>query len=236
MKGELGSKQFFVTPAHTCSYLPLRNARTMFLDPRETITSELYQDLADSGFRRSGGHLYKPNCASCKACIPVRVIAERFILKKHHKRVLKKNNDLEIRIEAAADSAKYYNLYSNYISERHVDGDMYPPTREQFRSFLFSQWSDTFFLSAYKKNKLMAVAVTDKQRSGISAMYSFFDPYEAKRSLGVYSILKQLEYCQALGLKYLYLGYWIKNSKKMAYKAQYRPIEIYSNNNWKTLD
>ncbi len=82
----------------------------------------------------------------------------------------------------------------------------------------------------------MAVAVTDKQRSGISAMYSFFDPYEAKRSLGVYSILKQLEYCQALGLKYLYLGYWIKNSKKMAYKAQYRPIEIYSNNNWKTLD
>ncbi len=123
-----------------------------------------------------------------------------------------------------------------YISVRHMDGDMYPPSREQYRSFLFSQWSDTFFLSAYKQNELMAVAVTDRQQSGVSAMYTFFNPYEAKRSLGVYSILQQLEYCKATELEYLYLGYWIKNSKKMAYKDQYRPIQVYSNDTWRTLD
>ena len=236
MKDELGSKQFFVTPTHTCSYLPRRNARTIFLDPRETITSELYQGLADTGFRRSGGHLYRPNCTSCKACTPVRVIAEQFQLKKSHKRILTRNKDLEIRVEAATDSIKHYKLYSDYISVRHMDGDMYPPSREQYRSFLFSQWSDTFFLSAYKQNELMAVAVTDRQQSGVSAMYTFFNPYEAKRSLGVYSILQQLEYCKATELEYLYLGYWIKNSKKMAYKDQYRPIQVYSNDTWRTLD
>ncbi len=226
--------QFFLTPKHPCSYLNRDNAQTLFFDPRQIITADIYQALTDQGFRRSGSHLYRPHCGSCNACVPTRVPVDQFQLRRSQKRIVKRNSDIELRIEEATFSRRHYHLYERYISLRHADGDMYPPSEDQYRSFLLSPWSNSMFLSLYQDNRLLSVAVTDKQANGLSAIYTFFEPNEARRSLGSLSILKQIEFCQQLGLPYLYLGYWIKDCNKMSYKTQYRPTELFVNNRWVT--
>ena len=235
MKDELGKRQFFITPEHPCSYLPDRSAATLFLDPRDTITAGLYQQLADLGFRRSGGHLYRPHCETCQACIPTRVDVAAFKPRRSQRRVLKRNADLEIHLEPAAYSDEHYDLYARYVETRHGEGDMYPPTREQFRSFLLSTWSDTRFLTLTLDGEMVCVAVTDQQQEGLSSVYTFFDPELADRSLGVMAILTQLELARGLGLPYLYLGYWIRDSSKMRYKTEYRPLQLFTNGRWLTL-
>ncbi len=235
MQDELGKKQFYITPSHPCSYLPHRDANTLFLDPRETITPDAYQALSEQGFRRSGGHLYRPHCRSCQACIPSRVPVATFAAKRRQKRVLARNEDLRIEIRPAAFSAATYRLYARYIARRHGDGDMYPPSEDQFRSFLLSQWSDTLFVCSYRNEDLIAVAVTDRQPRGLSAIYTFFEPDESRRSLGVWSILQQIELARQLDLPYLYLGYWIRDSSKMRYKTDYRPVELFVNGRWITV-
>ena len=224
--------QFFLTPQHPCSYLDLNHAQTLFFDPRQVVTPELYQALTDQGFRRSGSHLYRPHCGSCTACIPTRVPAADFVPRRSQKRVLKKNQDVHVRLEEASFSRRHYNLYERYISLRHAEGDMYPASEDQYRSFLLSPWSNSLFVSIYSGERLLSVAVTDRQQHGLSAIYTFFEPTEQDRSLGVLSILKQIELCKELGLPYLYLGYWIKDCDKMNYKTQYRPTELFVNNRW----
>jgi arginine-tRNA-protein transferase len=235
MKNELGNKQFFITPGHACSYLPKRQANTLFLDPRETITANIYQTLTEAGFRRSGSHLYRPHCEGCQACVPTRIPVAEFRPKRRQRRVLAKNQDLTLRINPATYDPEYYDLYARYISARHGDGDMYPPNIDQFRSFLLSQWSATSFLCLYRDEDLLAVAVTDEQQHSMSAIYTFFDPDYPGRSLGVMSILKQIELCQSLGLSHVYLGYWIRDAEKMRYKTEYRPVELFINGRWVTI-
>ena len=228
--------QFFLTPKHPCSYLNRNNAQTLFFDPREIITPGIYQSLTDQGFRRSGSHLYRPHCGTCNACIPTRVPVADFEPRRTQKRVLKKNTDLHVRLDDATFSRCHYHLYERYISLRHADGDMYPASEDQYRSFLLSPWSNSIFVCLYEGEKLLSVAVTDKQKNGLSAIYTFFEPTEDARSLGVLSILKQIELCQELELPYLYLGYWIKDCDKMNYKTQYRPTELFVNGRWVTLN
>jgi arginine-tRNA-protein transferase len=235
MKDEIGKRQFFITPEHPCSYLPEKQAATLFLDPRDTITPELYQRLAEQGFRRSGGHLYRPHCQACQACIPTRVPVAEFTPRRTQRRVAARNQDLEIHLEPAAYSEEHYRLYARYVSMRHADGDMFPPTRDQFRSFLLSSWSDTRFLSMSLDDQLICVAVTDQQSDGLSAIYTFFDPDYAERSLGVMAILQQIALTRALELPYLYLGYWIRDCSKMRYKSEYRPLQLFTNGRWLTL-
>ncbi len=228
--------QFFLTPKHPCSYLNRNNAQTLFYDPRQIITAETYQALTDQGFRRSGSHLYRPHCGTCNACIPTRVPVREFKPSRSQRRVLKRNRDIDLRIEEPAFSRRHYHLYERYISLRHADGDMFPASEDQFRSFLLSPWSDCLFVSMYEGERLLSVAVTDRQLHGLSAIYTFFEPNEDARSLGVLSILKQIELCREWSLPYLYLGYWIKDCQKMSYKTAYRPTQLYVNNNWVTLN
>lgn len=232
MQDELGNKQFYITPAHPCSYLPGREAHTLFLDPRETITPHTYQLLTEQGFRRSGGHLYRPHCRACEACIPARVPVAAFAPRRSQRRILARNADLRVESRRGRFSAESYELYARYIAGRHRDGDMYPPSEDQFRSFLLSQWSETHFVCSYLEDRLVAVAVTDQQRQGLSAVYSFFDPALNRRSLGVWCVLQQIELARALGLPYLYLGYWIRDCDKMRYKTEYRPVELFVNGRW----
>ena len=227
--------QFFLTPKHPCSYLNRNNAQTLFFDPRQIITSETYQALTDQGFRRSGSHLYRPHCGACNACIPTRVPVAEFKPSRSQRRVVKRNQDITVRVQEATFSRRHYHLYERYISLRHADGDMFPASEDQFRSFLLSPWSDCVFVSLYEEERLLSIAVTDRQMYGLSAIYTFFEPNEDHRSLGVLSILKQIELCQSWGLPYLYLGYWIKDCQKMSYKTAYRPTQLYVNNNWVTL-
>lgn len=235
MQEALGNKQFFMTPGHACSYLLHRQAHTLFLDPRDTITPELYQVLTEQGFRRSGGHLYRPQCRNCQQCVPTRVPVEPFAPRRRQRRVAARNGDLRVQIHHAAFAPRYYDLYARYIAGRHADGDMFPPSTDQFRSFLLSPWSDTLFLCSYLGDELVAVAVTDRQPRGLSAIYTFFDPDLADRSLGVFSILQQIELTRRLGLAHLYLGYWIRDAEKMRYKLDYRPTEIFVNGRWTRL-
>jgi arginine-tRNA-protein transferase len=224
--------QFFLTPKHPCSYLNRNNAQTLFFDPRRIITPQIYQSLTDQGFRRSGSHLYRPHCSGCTACIPTRVPVADFTPRRSQRRVLKANSDTRVEIEEATFSRRHYHLYERYISLRHADGDMYPASEDQYRSFLLSPWSNSVFLSVYDGNRLLSVAVTDRQENGLSAIYTFFEPSEADRSLGVFSILQQIELCRELGLDYLYLGYWIRDCEKMSYKTEYRPTELFVNSRW----
>ena len=232
MKDEIGARQFYLTPGHPCSYLPDREARTLFLDPRDLITPQLYQELAERGFRRSGGHLYRPHCAACTACVPSRIPLEVFAPRRRHRRVRQLNQDLVVRVQAGTFSIEFYQLYARYIAARHGDGDMYPPSQDQFRSFLLSQWADTQFLCVYLEDRLVSVGVMDETPAGLSAIYTFFDPDFDARSLGVFTILSQIDLCRHRGRPHLYLGYWIRESQKMHYKTDYRPVELFVQGCW----
>lgn len=224
--------KFFSTTAHPCSYLPGERAVTLFVDPKSRMDSRVYSNLSDLGFRRSGNYVYRPHCVGCNACVPVRLPVYDFVANRQQKRVWKHNADVVVRELKQEFNDEHYRLYERYINERHSDGDMYPPSEEQYSSFLISDWSDSVFYEFRAGEKLLAVAVCDKMISGLSAVYTFYDPDEAKRSLGTFAILWQIEEAKQLGLPYLYLGYWIKNCQKMNYKVAFRPIEFLINNEW----
>jgi len=233
---KLQDLKLFITPEHPCSYLDDQQATTLFADPN-TLNNHLYGQLTQIGFRRSGEHVYRPHCQQCNACIPTRIPVDVFTPSRQQKRVWTKNKDVLINKISGSASTEHYELYEKYISTRHRDGDMYPPSEQQFHSFLFSSWSATqcYEFRAALDNHLLAVAVLDQIELGLSAVYTFFDPREEKRSLGVYALLWEIELAKLLGLPYLYLGYWIKECKKMSYKGNYRPLEVFINDQWLTL-
>lgn len=227
---------FFATPAHDCSYLPDREATTMFVDPRANIDKKLYSQLTSLGFRRSGSHYYRPHCEACNACIPVRLNVNNFRPDRSQRRVMKKNNDLECTLVAATFSESYYQLYANYVELRHKDGDMYPPSREQFISFLIEGTTNSLFLEMRKNGELVALAAVDTLDDGLSAIYTVFDPALEHRSLGTFAVLWQIEETRRRDLPHLYLGYWIEQCQKMNYKTRFKPIEALQDGQWRSLD
>jgi len=224
--------RFFATPAHECSYLKDRNAVTLFADPAARIDNLAYTLLSELGFRRSGAHIYRPHCENCSACIPVRVPVNEYKPQRVQRRIAKRNQDLSVTQCPAEFSDESYQLYQDYINQRHADGDMYPPDQAQFKSFLVAGRAETSFYEFRHRQQLVAVAVVDQLANGLSAIYTYFDPREAKRSLGVYAVLWQIERVQDQGLQYVYLGYWIQKSPKMNYKINFRPIEMFIRNKW----
>lgn len=228
----LAQLKFFATPPHPCSYLDDRRATTLFVDPAAEIDNELYSALSALGFRRSGRHVYRPHCDGCTACIPVRIPTAEFLPRRNQQRIWRRNADLEVRIRPPRLTEENYALYARYIEQRHSDGDMYPPSPDQFRSFLLCEWSETLFVEFRDADRLLAVAVTDQVGDGLSAIYTFYDPAEARRSLGVHAILWQLQHARETGCPHLYLGYWIKQCQKMSYKTDYRPLEMFVGERW----
>ena len=149
---------------------------------------------------------------------------------------MRRNKDLTIKIEKASFNSRFYDLYQRYVNVKHADGDMFPPSIEQYKTFLLSPWADSIFISSYLGKKLVSVAVTDRLKDGLSAIYTFYDPYEAKRSLGTFNILNQVEMASELSLNYLYLGYWIANNQKMHYKINFKPLELFVNSEWTRIE
>ncbi len=229
---DLAQLKFFATPKHACSYLEQREATTLFVDPAAPIDNPLYSALSSMGFRRSGRHIYRPHCEACSACIPIRVPVSRFDARRSQRRVWMRNQDLSVRLSDPELTAENYALYARYIEQRHADGDMHPPSPEQFRSFLLCDWSDTRFVEFRDRDRLLAVAVMDQVQDGLSAIYTFFDPELHSRSLGVHAVLWQIAHAEELGLPFLYLGYWIKQCQKMNYKSSYRPLEMFIGERW----
>ena len=231
-RSSTGSSGRFLLMRHRCLYFADRDARTVLLHPGAPRSAAAYAVLARAGFRRSGPDLYRPRCDSCRACIPTRVPVDRFRLGRRFRRVLKRNADLSVRVQPAGADDACFDLYARYINGRHRDGEMYPPSRSHLRHLLQPDWAGTFLLTARLAGRLVASAVTDTHDDGLSAIYTFFDPDLTARSLGVFSILKQVEECRRRGLPYLYLGYWIADSAKMRYKIDYQPLQLLIDGRW----
>ena len=235
MTSSLRDLKVYTTYPHSCSYLADQEATTLFVDPRTSMSSTLYSQLSVLGFRRSGSHLYRPNCDTCKACIPARVPVQHFLPRRAQKRAWRLNQDILVERVDDITSDRYFQLYRRYIEARHSDGDMYPPSREQYKSFLSAEWGVTHFYQMSLEGQLVGVAVADLLDEALSAIYTFFEPELESRSLGTFAVLWQIEEARRLGMHYLYLGYWIKQCQKMAYKIQYRPLELYINGKWVEL-
>lgn len=228
----LSSVRLFRTSPHPCSYKEEQQAATVFVDPDLVIDKTLNSKLSELGYRRSGAHLYRPDCDHCSACLSCRVPVASFDMKRRHKRTWKRNRDLTVIECNDLTGEEAYVLYQRYIDIRHRDGDMYPASREQFEAFIKTKTVDTRFFKFYAGSKLLAVSVTDVLEHGLSAVYTYFDPEMPARSLGNYVILWQIQHTRALGLPYLFLGYWIRDCAKMQYKSEYRPLELLVEGRW----
>ena len=222
---------FFLTTGHPCSYLRGRAARNLVADP-EAIDNAVYAELASLGFRRSGNYVYRPHCTGCTECFSLRVPAVGFSPNRTQERVWKNNCDLNIQTVGTQFNLEHYNLLKRYIKARHPDGGMDDTTPEGYLSFITSCWSDTRLYEFRLSNRLLAVAVTDRLDGGLSAVYTFFDPDESSRSLGTYAILWQIDQAKHQGLSWVYLGYWVRESRKMSYKANYQPHQILIAGRW----
>jgi len=230
---QLTELQFFATGEHNCSYLENIQAKTLFIDPKEIVSNNVYSQLSELGFRRSGTHIYRPHCDSCKACISIRIPVNSFKMSSSQRRIFNKNKDINITQVTPQYTEEYYALYQEYIGIRHRDGDMYPPSKSQFINFLVeSQQRSHFYEFRSATGKLIAIASMDSLNDSLSAVYTFFDPHLTKRSLGKFAILWQIQEIKKRNLKYLYLGYWVDNCQKMQYKTAFRPMELLINGRW----
>ena len=223
---------FYATPEHECSYLKDQKAVTMFVDPKAHVDQELYTELSRFGFRRSGNHYYRPHCNTCQACVPIRIPSRAFRPSKSQKRVQKTNHQIDVQVMKPDFHEDHYLIYEKYINQRHADGDMFPPSRDQYRSFLVDGHSSTEFVEFSLQGKVLGIAVIDCLIDGLSAIYTFFDPEYQKLSLGTYAILWQLQEAKKRNLPYLYLGYFIRRCQKMNYKTAFKPYEARINERW----
>lgn len=226
--------QLYVTPPQECSYLPDRESISIFVEPG-AADNPIYSHLIRHGFRRSGEHIYRPACQGCRACVSVRIPVNRFRPSRSDRRCQKRNQDLTCRWLQGHYSTEYFDLYQRYLAARHPGGGMDNPSPAQFRQFLFSRWSETLFLEIRREDTLLAAACTDVIDDGLSAVYTFYDPDARDRSLGNFAILQQIEMANKLHLDWLYLGYWIDNSPKMAYKRRFQPLQGYIQDSWQDL-
>jgi len=223
---------FYITSAHPCNYLPGRQASSLIADLRVRITTPIYAALINHGFRRSGDYVYRPHCQACDACVPVRVPVALFQPKRSQKRTWQRNQDLHVRRVDCAYHAEHFLLYQRYVRSRHNGTGMDQCGPDHYMEFIGSAGIDTVLYEFRHGDALLAVAVVDQLPQGLSAVYTFFEPDQKARSLGVYAVLWQIYEAQRVGLPWLYLGYWIKDCRKMSYKDQYRPQEMYRNGQW----
>ena len=227
--------QLYLTAEHECSYLPDRMASNIVPDPNIAMDISIYSHLLKLGYRRSGDYIYRPHCNGCEECQPCRIPVAHFSPRKNQQRCLKANHDLELNIVRAGYSDEHFELYRDYLNTRHVDGGMANPTQDDFEHFLYSEWSNTHFLEVRKDERLLAVAVTDVTPSGLSAVYTYFDPAESRRGLGNFCILQQIKQAQRMQLEHLYMGYWIENCQKMKYKTNFQPMQAFVDDIWQPL-
>lgn len=230
------SLRFFVTPVHTCNYFGDRQAVTLVVDPETTLNTAQYTELSALGFRRSGEHVYRPHCPSCRDCIPIRIEAARFRPNRGQRRIWRRNEHIELVSRPVGFYKAHYRLYRQYIQARHPAGGMDQDDPRQYTRFIQADWCSTRLFELREANELLGVAVTDELENGLSAVYTFYDPVKLSRGLGTYAILRQIEECRRRNLKWLYLGYWIPDSPKMQYKSRFRPFEYFDGQDWRSKE
>lgn len=228
--------RLFQTASHACGYYPEREARDVLLDPHDAALSEAYPQALAAGFRRSGGHVYRPRCPHCVACQPMRLPLADFRPDRSQRRCAQRNRDLVLNSEVRRSTDEHYALYRRYLAARHRGGGMDEGSRWDFDHFVRSEWSPTRFFELRLDERLLAVAITDVFAGGLSAVYTFYEPDLPERSLGTASILRQIEWGRTQGLSYLYLGFFIAGHPKMHYKSRFGPAEFLRQGRWQGLD
>lgn len=246
----LTALHFYLTAPYSCSYLPDQEARSQVATPSFLINTPVYSRLLRQGFRRSGTHTYRAHCDGCQSCVSLRVEADKFSPNRSQLRAWKRHAHLEATLHQLADKPEYYELYQRYQRARHQGGGMDDDDRDAYRNFLLQSHVDTILVEFrdpstpadattdgdVHKGALRMVSVIDLTDDGLSSVYTFYDPDLPRAQLGIYNVLWQIELCRKLELDFVYLGYWIKESRKMAYKTQFQPAQGLTDGLWLPLD
>jgi arginine-tRNA-protein transferase len=227
--------QFYVTAPYSCGYLEGKLAQSLIAAPHHLIDAGAYNGLIQLGFRRSGKFAYRPHCESCSACVPVRVLVDEFSASRSQRRARQQHANLSAAIVPLAFSEEHFALYQAYQIARH-EGQQEPDSVEQYRNFLVQSNVDSKLIEFRLNGELMMVSLVDIVHDGISAVYTFYNTTDRHCSYGTYNILWLIDWAGQLGLKHLYLGYWIEQSRKMAYKQNFLPQEALIDCEWLRLN
>lgn len=226
------SVPLLLSQEHPCSYIENNLAQSLFVHPAYPLTPIIYAQLMAKGFRRSGNQVYRPYCHPCSACQPIRLEVNKFKPNKNQKRCLSKNINTQAIIKPPVFEQAHYDMYLRYQMARHTAGAMANSSAEDYINFLSSSWCQTVFVEFSINNELAGIAIIDQFDEAWSAVYTFFEPKFSSYSLGVYAVLWQIEQVKHQQKEFLYLGFWIKECKKMAYKSDYQPMQILSDADW----
>ena len=221
--------QLFLTAAMPCPYLPGRQERKLFTHLTGRRATSLHHLLSDNGFRRSQNLIYRPACDGCSACQSVRIVVGAFDMTSRFRRIRRINADVTVEVCAPRATAEQYALFKRYLEARHSGGGMTQMSFVDYEYMVEDTPVQTVIVEyrlTTRDHPLVAVALTDVMPDGLSMVYSFYDPDLDKRGLGNLLILDHIEQVRLAGLSYVYLGYWVKDSPKMAYKGMFRPLEV----------